>query len=108
MAHYKTAFPSKYLSAAEIATPFEATIENVDFDDVGTSENPERKLVCSFEEEHKPIVLNLTRCEAIAEIAKTEDYERWSGTRVRISQGVTRYAGKRVPCIVVSAPDLPF
>jgi len=109
MPHYKNAFPSKFLSAAEIERPYEATIESVGFDEVGNEDKPERKLVATFEEERcRPIVLNVTRCEAIAEIAKTPDYAAWGGTRVKVSQGTTRYAGKKVPCIVISAPDLPF
>ena len=114
MPHYKSAFPSKFLSAAEIEKPYEATIEAVAFDEVGTEDKPERKLVATFEEEgRRPIVLNVTRCEAIAEIAKTPNYDAWPGVRVRVSQGSTRYAGKKVPCIVLSAPvgsaaDIPF
>src|SRR5262245_8989791 len=107
--HYKQAFPSKFLSAAEIENPYEATIKDVDFDDVGTDDKTERKLVATFEEDYaKAIVLNVTRCEAVAELAKTPDYTDWGGTRVKVSQGTTRYAGKKVPCIVISAPDLPF
>jgi len=113
MPHYKTAFPSKFLSAADIERPYEATIEAVDFDEVGTDDKPERKLVATFEEEGcRPIVLNKTRCETLEELAKTPDYEEWAGVRVRVSQGTTRYAGKKVPCIVFSAPmtaaDVPF
>lgn len=109
MTHWMSAFPSKFLSAAEIEMSYDATIKAVDFDDVGTDEKSERKLVATFEDDgHKPIVLNRTRCEAVEEIAKTPDYKKWTGTRVNISQGTTRYAGKKVPCIVIGPPDLPF
>jgi hypothetical protein len=109
MPHYMTAFPSKFLSAAEVENPYDATIEDVEFDDVGTDDKSEKKLVATFEENgHKPIVLNRTRCEALEELTKTPDYKKWAGTRVNISQGTTRYAGKKVPCIVIGPPDLPF
>jgi len=108
MPHYKTAFPSKFLSAADIERPYDATIENVDFDEVGTDDKPERKLVATFKDEGcRPIVLNKTRCEVLEELAGTPDYDLWAGTRVRISQGTTRYAGKRVPCIDFSKPNAP-
>ena len=60
------------------------------------------------EEDCKAVVLNVTRCESITEIAKTRDYEKWPGTRVHISQGTTRYGGKKVPCIVIGPTDLAF
>jgi hypothetical protein len=107
--HFRTAFPSKFLSAAEIVQPYDATISKVEYDNVGSDDKPERKLVATFEDDdHKAIVLNQTRCEAIAEIANTPDYEQWPGTRVHVSQRTTRYAGKKVPCIMISPPDLPF
>src|SRR5262249_51803237 len=109
MPHYKTAFPSKFLSAAEIERPYVCTVKDVDYDDVGTDDKTERKLVATFDEDYaKPIVLNVTRCEVLAELAKTPDYTEWSGLRVRVSQGTTRYAGKKVACIEFSAPDIPF
>lgn len=109
MPHFKTAFPSKFLSASEIDHPYDATIRAVDYDDVGSEDKPERKLVATFEEDaSKAIVLNITRCEAITEIAKTPDYTKWPGTRVHVSQGWTRYAGKKVACIVISESEIPF
>jgi len=109
MPHFKSAFPSKFLSASEIGTSFDATILTVEFANVGTDDKPERKLVATFENpEHKAVVLNQTRCEAISEIAKTPDYEKWPGTRVNIGQGSTRYNGKKVACIVISDPDISF
>jgi hypothetical protein len=109
MPHFKTAFRSKFLNASEIDRPFEATIKLVDYQEVGTDDKPERKLVAIFHEEGtKAIVLNVSRCEAIAELAKTPDFDAWAGTRVQVSQGMTRFNGKKTPCIVISAPDLPF
>src|SRR5262245_6680246 len=108
MPHYKTAFPSKFLSASEIDHRYDTTIATADYDDVGTDDKAERKLVATFEEaESKAIVWNFTRCEAIAEVAGTPDYLKWPGTRVNVSQGWTRYAGKKVACIVIGPPDIP-
>lgn len=110
MADWQEAFPSRFLRASDITKPYDATIKAVDYEDVSTDDNkPERKLVATFvEDEHKAIVLNVTRCEALTEISKTRDYTKWPGTRVHISQGQTRFGGKRTPCTVLSAPDIPF
>ena len=109
MPHYKVAFPSRFLSASEIEAPYDAVIKSVGFENVGTEEKPEKKLVALFEDAgHKAIVLNVTRCEALAEIAHSTDYERWAGTRVNISQGQTRFNNKKVPTIVIGEPELPF
>lgn len=111
MPNYHDAFPSKYLNAGNIDKSYDATITDVDYDNVGTGEKPEQKLVAAFEDEgHKPIVLNKTRCEALEEITGSPDYTTWSGRRVNVSKGWTRFGGKKVACIVLSAPtnDVPF
>ena len=107
MPHFKSAFPSKFLSAAEIDIPYDAVIKAIVFENVGTDDKPEKKLVATFEEaSHKPIVLNQTRCEAIAEIAQTPDYTLWPGTKVNVSRGSTRYAGQKVSCIAIGPPTV--
>ena len=104
MAHYKKAFPSKYLQAADLDTPIMATIKSVTSENVGSGDQPELKLVAAFREDVKGVVLNLTRAEAIAELAGDEDTDTWPGTRIRLSRGTTHYRGKRVACIAVDAP----
>jgi hypothetical protein len=109
MPHFKSAFPSKFLSASEIEMSYDATINTVALADVGTDDKPEKKLVATFENpDHKAVVLNQTRCEAIADIAKTGDYEQWAGVRVSISKGSTRFNGKKVACITIEPPDVAF
>ena len=111
MADYLDVFPSRFLKASDIDKAYDATITDVEMENVGTTEKPEQKLVASFEEEgRKPIVLNKTRCESLEEITGTRDYTTWSGRRINVSKGSTRYAGKKAACIVLSAPtnDIPF
>ena len=109
MPHFKTAFPSKFLSASEIERPYDCTIKSVDFGEVGSDDKSERKLIATFQEEGcRPIVLNQSRCEALAELTGTPDFSQWKGTRVQVSQGTTRYGGKKVACIVMGGPELPF
>jgi hypothetical protein len=53
----------------------------------------------------KRCVVNLTRAEALASISGTSDTDRWAGTRILLSKGTTRFQGKPVNCIVISAPQ---
>ena len=109
MPNFNTAFPSRFLSAGDIDAPYDAVIAKVTMENVGPDDKPEKKLVAFFEDpDHKAIVLNRTRCESVAELANTPDYAKWPGTKVRISKGTTFFSGKRVACIVVDAPELPF
>lgn len=103
--HYKKSFPSRFLQATDLDTPIDVTINSVNpAENVASPDQPEQlKPVARFEEDVKPCVLNLTRAEAIAEVAGDDDMDRWRGVRVRLSQGTTRFGGKKVACIVVSA-----
>ena len=103
MAHFRKAFPSKFLSSSDLDDgPLDVTIKEVPTENLGTAENPELKLVAHFEEDAKPCVLNITRAESIADITGDEDTDSWVGKRVRLRKGSTRYQGKRVACIEVS------
>jgi hypothetical protein len=109
MADYLDAFPSRFLRADDIVKPYDCTIKDVDYDNVGTDEKPEKKLVAVFKEDGcKPIVLNKTRCEALEEITKTRDYHQWANVRIHVSKGWTRFAGNRKACTVISGPEIPF
>ena len=64
------------------------------------------KLVVRFKEaDVKAVVLNLTRAEAIEGIAGDPDTDRWTGHRIKLVKGATRFQGKKVACIAVEAPD---
>jgi len=104
--NFKKSFPSKYLSVTDLANrPVAATIKSVSAENVGPAEAAELKLVVRFEEpDVKPLVCNLTRAEAIAELAGSEDTDNWVGTRILIRKGSTSYKGKRVACIIVERP----
>jgi hypothetical protein len=105
MAHFKKSFPSKFLQASDLDTPITATIASVRSENVGSGPNQELKLVAYFSEiDLKPMVLNLTKSEALASLAGDDDTDAWTGTRISLSRGQTRYQGKTVGCIVVSAP----
>ena len=78
----------------------------MEFEDVGSDK--ERKLVVQFVEPSlKPLILNLTNGDSIAEIAGTDDYTKWPGTKIQLFASKTLFQGKRVPAIRLSAPQQP-
>jgi hypothetical protein len=106
MAHWKTAFPGKYLQISDLDRPILATIARVGSESVGQGENAETKLVVHFKEPGvKSVVCNLTRSEAISLIAGNPDTDRWPGTKIKLTKGSTRFQGRRVDCISIVAPD---
>src|SRR5687768_9239813 len=104
MTTFRNAFPSKYFQVADLDEgPVVGTIKDVAVENVG-GENGQPKLVVHFEEsELKGLVCNLTRAEAIAALAQSDDTDRWIGTTIRLVRGFTRFQKKRVPCILVEA-----
>lgn len=105
MPHWKKSFPSRFLQVSDVdGGPITATIRRVVNENVGGDEG-ETKLVLYFQESAiKPLVLNLTRAEAVAEIAG-ENTDDWPGVRIAIVKGTTRYQGRKVGCLTVAAPS---
>jgi hypothetical protein len=101
MPNYKAAFPSKYLSAADLddATPT-VTIKTVTTETVGD----DSKLVVYFVGKDKGVVLNKTNANSIAELAMSDDTDDWPGTKVMLIVVKVEFQGKRVPAIRMEAP----
>jgi len=100
MPSYKTAFGS-YLKTEDLqgrAVP--VVIELVDLVTIkGQDGKPdERKLAAHFRGKDKLLVLNKTRCEQLAAIFGTDDYEQWAGPAMLVP-GETKFGGKTVPCV---------
>ncbi len=107
MTNFRKAFPSKYLKAEDITKPSAVEIKSVDFEDIGTGQRQEQKLVAYFVNVPKGLVLNLINSETIAEICGTEEYEQWPGHTITLFPTKTEFQGKRVPCIRISEPPRP-
>ena len=110
MSHFKRSFPSRFVQVAEVEDgPIDRTIKSVKTENVGTDDAPEEKLVAHFTEVGaKPLVLNLTRAEAIADTVGNPDTDSWVGARIRVIKGRTQFKGKRVDCLdVVPSPIHP-
>jgi len=103
MATWRKAFPSRFLQASDLDTPITATIDRVEMVDVAPNEPS--KLVAFFKEANvKGVVLNLTRCEAITDIAGDDDTAAWPGVTVQLVKGSTRFQNRRVACISIQKP----
>ena len=108
MANFRRSFPSRFMQSADLDDgPLDVTITAITDENLGSEDKPQYKPVAAFEEEDvKPCVLNITRCESIADIVGSEDTDNWINQRVRLVKGTTRYQGKKVPCIDVAAPPV--
>lgn len=99
MASYKTAFGS-FLKTEDLqGRTIPVVIESVGIEDIKGDHGIEKKLVARFVGKDKGIILNLTNCGLLEEIAGTDDYEQWPGLRVALYPTTTMFGGKKVPCL---------
>lgn len=82
------------------------TIHSVSFDSFFNPRTNEEQLKAyvSFAEAEKMLILNKTQSFAIADIAGTERYSQWPGTRITLAPGRTN-AG--APTIVIKPAEAP-
>ena len=67
----------------------------------GTGGKKEECIVCHWQEEQKPMILNRTNCKTITKLTGTPYIEQWSGHRIQIGADTTMLAGERVECLRV-------
>ena len=85
MPSYRRYSDSRYLRKEAIDEPQEVTISEVREQNVAPDgERPKLRLVASFYELAKPLVLNMTNCEVVANIVGTDDFAQWANTTVEI------------------------
>lgn len=99
-----TAFPSKYLKAADLgqAQPV-VTISHIDLETM-PGDKKEIRPIAYFEGKSKGLVLNRTNANAIAAIAGTEETDNWPGTRVQLYVAEVQFKSEMVEAIRVRAP----
>jgi hypothetical protein len=98
-----SAFPSKYLRAADIPDGqfVPVTISHVELEDVSGGDNEgsgEHKPVIYFQGKNKGMVLNKTNAGALS-AAFGDDTDDWAGKSVRLFQTETLFQGQMVPCL---------
>lgn len=89
------AFPKKFLSKDDVATPVKAVIYSVSQREIGSGEESETKVVMEFENGTKPMVLNGTNWD-ILENAFGQDSDTWIGKTITLyNDPLVMYAGKK-------------
>jgi hypothetical protein len=98
------AFPSKYLKAADLnGRQVEVTIREVCFEEVGTTDDSQQRLVLYFKGKDKGLVLNKTNAIAIAN-ALGDETEDWSGNTIVLAPEPVNFKGKIVDGIRARVP----
>lgn len=91
-----SAFPSKFLKAADAEEDLIVTIARVKVENVGAQGKDEQKPVVYFKEQSKGMVLNKTNAKMITKIAKSEDTDEWTGVQLRIIATEVEFQGDLV------------
>ncbi len=98
----ESAFPSKYLKAADLnGHPVKVTLNTWAIEEVG--QKREQKLVVYFQGKQKGFVLNKTNAKMIAKIAGSLDTDQWSGTTIVLVPTEVEFQGDLVESIRVRA-----
>jgi hypothetical protein len=100
------AFPSKYLKATDLEDgPAVATIKLADLETIkGYDGKEQAKVVVYFAKQFKPLILNRTNFESIADIADSGDTDDWGGTKIELFTVPVTFNGKTADGIRVRKP----
>ena len=102
--HWKKLINPDYLGAysLEAGQDIVLTIGTVKKEMItGAGGKKEECIVCHWQENQKPMILNVTNCKTIAKLAGTPYIEKWSGLRIQIGADVTKFGGDLVECLRV-------
>jgi hypothetical protein len=99
------AFPSKWLSAADLPRPIVVEIIETNEEMVkGRDGLSTKKVVVYFRGAKKGLILNATNFDSISEITGELDTEAWPGCHIELFPTQTEMGGKRVDCIRIRKP----
>ena len=99
-------FPSKWLTAADLQKPTTVTITDAMVEEVRQADGAkELKLVLSFKNASKRMILNLTQARRLAELLGTEEFAAWVGCRATLAKGVAQNG--RDTIVVTQAFKMP-
>src|SRR5271165_4152014 len=95
-------YPTKHLSGTSVSAPIKATIDKVVVEPVG--QGNERKPILYFREGHKPMILNRTNADILAQ-KYGHDSDDWLGAQIVIfTTPVTDPSGKVVQGLRIRFP----
>lgn len=102
--HWKRLINPDYLGAYSLdpGQDMVLTIRHVKKEMVtGADGKKEECIVCHWEEDQKPMILNVTNCKMIAKLLKSPYIERWAGHRIQIGAEVVSAFGEKVEALRV-------
>lgn len=67
----------------------------------GADGKKEECIVCHWQEDQKPMVLNVTNCKTISKLLKTPYIEHWAGHRIQIGAEMVSAFGEKVEALRV-------
>ena len=113
------AFPSKYLSAADLeGHARKVIISHYNIEEIGEEGDKREKPVLYFEGKKKALVLNVTNANMIAEVLGSDELDDWVNKEIELLPARVEFKGKIVDAIRVKdnrvAPpaddgdDVPF
>lgn len=100
---------SKFLTRADVGAGILVTIKEIFQENVAKEGAPEEHKWCmSFNEVEKPMVLNATNGQIIAQITKSEDTDNWTGHKIVLYDDPNvSFGGKLTGGIRARAPKQP-
>jgi hypothetical protein len=99
-------FPSKYVRASDLPQPRVVTISNAAMEPMKNDGKDVDKLVLTFRERIKPLVVNLTIFEAIEQLYGGETND-WVGKKIELHADRCRFGSKMVDCVRCREPQQP-
>jgi len=90
-------YGTKYLKATDIKKPITVTITAVELSELKGQE----KIICSFEELKKQLVLNATNANSIAEATGSSDTDNWPGQKITLVTEKINFRGQMTPSVRV-------
>ena len=102
--HWKKLINPDYLGAYSLdpGKDIVLTIRQVRKETVtGADGKKEECIVCYWQEDQKPMILNVTNCKTIAKLMKTNYIEHWVGHRIQIGAEVVSAFGEKVEALRV-------
>ena len=67
----------------------------------GADGKKEECIICYWQEDQKPMILNVTNCKTISKLLKTPYIERWAGHRIQIGAEMVSAFGEKVEALRV-------
>ena len=97
-------FPSKYMKAGILDGPTILVVESVVEEEVGQGDDKDTVPMVRWVEDMKPLILNKTNFQMIAEIAGSASMKDWQGVAVELFVITGDFFGKTQEAIRVRAP----